>query len=321
MVRNNGKGDGIMKVFLDNYSGHATCKRQMPYWQSMGVKPVTNLKGANIHLANVRTARPHGLPIVQRLDGIYYDSDTAYNQRNFQISATHAFAAGIIYQSEYCKAAGEYYLKARKGPHRVIYNGIEPGWAGPRNPSDVPTIVVSAKWRRHKRLPEILKLFKMYKDVFSQAELLVMGDLRGSPRPDNVRGVKYLGHISHRAMRQYFQGSWFSIHLSKRDACPNSTVEAIGAGVPVITTNACGGGMEMCKMTDGCIVVEGDAYTIKPVPHYRNGYNQLGKPVYHKLLEAMVTLTENGPQTVIPPEQLTSKHMAEQYVSFMRSLI
>jgi glycosyltransferase involved in cell wall biosynthesis len=310
-----------MKVFLDNYSGHATCKRQMPYWQAMGVKATGNPAEANIHLANVRTARPQKIPIVQRLDGIYYDSDTAYNQRNNQISATHAFAAGIIYQSEYCKAAGEYYLKKRKGPCRVIYNGIEPNWAGPRDPSDVPTIVVSAKWRRHKRLPEILKLFTMYKDVFPQAELLVMGDLRGSSRPDSVRGVKYLGHISHKAMREYFRKSWFSIHLSKRDACPNSTVEAIGAGVPVITTNACGGGTEMCEMTEGCIVVEGDAYTIKPVPHYRNGYNQLDKPLYYRLLKAMVTLTEDGPQTVIPPTQLTAKHMAEQYVSFMRSLI
>ncbi len=321
MVRYNGRGDEIMKVFLDNYSGHATCKRQAPYWKSMGVTSTTNLAGANVHLANVRTARPHSIPIVQRLDGIYYDSDTPYKQRNFQISATHGFAAGVIYQSKSCKDSGEYYLKKRKGPHRVIYNGIEPGWAGPRNPSDVPTIVVSAKWRRHKRLPEILQCFKGYKDVFPQAELLVMGDLRGSPRPDSVRGVRYLGHIDHKQMRQYFQGSWFSIHLSKRDACPNSTVEAIGAGVPVITTNACGGGTEMCEMTEGCIVVEGDDYTIKPVPHYRSGYNKIDKTVYYRLLKAMVTLTEDGPQTVIPPEQLTAKYMAEQYVSFMRSLI
>jgi glycosyltransferase involved in cell wall biosynthesis len=310
-----------MKVFLDNYSGHATCKRQMPYWQAMGVKATTNLAGANIHLANVRTARPHKIPIVQRLDGIYYDSDTAYNQRNNQISATHAFAAGIIYQSEYCKAAGEYYLKQRKGPHRVIYNGIEPGWAGPRDPSSVPTIVVSAKWRRHKRLPEILKLYADYKDIFPQAELLVMGDLRGSPRPDSVRGVKYLGHISHEAMRQYFKSSWFSIHLSKRDACPNSTVEAIGAGVPVITTNACGGGTEMCEMTPGCLVVKGDEWNIKPAPHYRNGYNKLNKQLHDRILKAMVDLTEEGPHTVVMPDELTAEYMAKQYVSFMRSLI
>jgi glycosyltransferase involved in cell wall biosynthesis len=293
----------------------------MPYWKKLGVKITGNVNEANIHLANVRTARPHSKPIVQRLDGVYYDSDTHYKQRNNQIGMTHAFAAGVIYQSEYCKDAGEYYLKARKGPHRVIYNGIEPGWAGEREPSKVPTIVVSAKWRRHKRLPEILKCFKGYKDIFPQAELLVMGDLRGSSRPDAVRGVKYLGHISHDAMREYFRGSWFSIHLSKRDACPNSTVEAIGAGVPVITTNACGGGMEMCEMTKGCIVVEGDAYTIKPVPHYRNEYNKLDKTVYYKLLKAMTELTEDGPQTVIPPEQLTVKYMAEQYVDFMKGLI
>jgi glycosyltransferase involved in cell wall biosynthesis len=291
-----------MKVFLHNYVGHATFQRQAPYWKKFGVKVVKDPKKADIHLVNVR-GTPMGKPMVQRLDGIYYDSDTPYNNRNTAISATHAFAAGIIYQSEYCKEAGEYYLKKRKGPHRVIYNGIEPDWAGPREPSKHPTIVVSAKWRRHKRLPEILKLFRGYREFFPKSQLIVMGDLRGSPRPDSEKGVVYLGHISHDKMKGHFRKSWFSVHLSKRDACPNSTVEALGAGVPVITTNACGGGTEMCEMTPGCLIVQGDDYTIKPVPHYRDKYNKLNKQLHNRILKAMVNITEQGPQTVEMPEK------------------
>jgi len=312
-----------MIVYLDNYAGHATFKRQQPYWKKMGVKTTNNPSKANIHLANVR-GQPRGLPIVQRLDGIYYDSATPFKTRNSDISATHAFAAGIIYQSDYCRQAGEYYLKKRKGPHRIIYNGIEPGWAGPRNPHDYPTIVVSAKWRRHKRLPEILKLFKDYREIYPKSVLIVMGDLRGSPPPDSNPGVRYVGHISHDEMRKHFRSAWFSIHLSKRDACPNSTVEAIGAGIPVITTDACGGGTEMCEMTEGCIVVPGDAISIKPAPHYTDKYNILPKPLHHDLLQAMTTLTENSVQRavpIVPPKELTAQYMATSYINFMKEII
>jgi len=306
-----------MRLYLENFSGHVACKRMMPYWKKMGVV-ISNINDCNIQLVNVRTHN-FSKSTVQRLDGIYYDSDTPYKQRNSAISNTHAKSAGIIYQSEYCRQAGEYYLAKRKGPNAVIYNGIEPGWCGEHKRSKHPIIVVSAKWRRHKRLPEILKLFSDYKLMFVNAELYVMGDLRGTQIPKQ-NGVKYLGHISHDSMKSIFEKSWFSIHLSKRDACPNTTVEAIGAGVPVLTTNACGGGTEMCNMTEGCVVVDGDNFTIKPVPHYRDKYNILSEDLHNRLLEAMIELT-NNPVTVKLPEQLTVKYMAEQYIKFMRTLI
>lgn len=312
-----------MIVYLDNYAGHATFKRQQPYWRKMGVSATNNPQKAHIHLANVR-GQPRGLPMIQRLDGIYYDSATPYKGRNSAISATHAFAAGVIYQSDYCRQAGEYYLAKRKGPHRIIYNGIEPGWAGTRQPHQYPLIVVSAKWRRHKRLPEILKLFNDYRQIYAKSALVVMGDLRGSPNPSVHPGVRYTGHLSHDQMKQYFQKAWFSLHLSKRDACPNSTVEAIGAGVPVITTDACGGGTEMCNMTPGCVVVPGDKIDIRPAPHYTDKYNILPKALHHNILQAMCHATENNNSaeyTVEQPPELTAAHMATRYISFMKEIL
>ena len=318
-----------MIVYLDNYAGHATFKRQKPYWDKWGIRVTSNPNKAHIHLANVR-AIPKGLPIVQRLDGIYYDSATPFKTRNSAISATHGFAAGVIYQSDYCRRAGEHYLAKRKGPFRVIYNGIEPGWAGPRNPHSDPVIVVSAKWRRHKRLPEILKLFKDYREIYHKAILIVMGDLRGSPNPEsNNPGVRYVGHISHDQMRSYFRQAWFSLHLSKRDACPNSTVEAIGAGVPVITTDACGGGTEMCYMTPQCVVIQGDDISIQPAPHYTDKYNVLSKPLHHNILQAMITLTQNQgtalsngtTDSLTMPQQLTAYYMAKQYIDFFKEIL
>ena len=148
-----------MKLYLENFNGHIAYKRMMLYWKKMGIV-ISNINDCDIQLANVRAINLKK-KTVQRLDGIYYDSDTPYNDRNSAISNTHVNASGVIYQSQYCKDAGEYYLGKRKGPNAVIYNGIEPGWCGEHKRSKHPIIVVSAKWRRHKRLPEILKLLTL----------------------------------------------------------------------------------------------------------------------------------------------------------------
>jgi hypothetical protein len=73
-------------------------------------------------------------------------------------------------------------------------------------------------------------------------------------------------------------------------------------------------------MTEGCVVVDGDDFTMKPVPHYRDEYNTLSKPLHKRLLGAMTMISEFQP-TVELPEQLTAKYMATQYIDFMKSLI
>jgi hypothetical protein len=71
---------------------------------------------------------------------------------------------------------------------------------------------------------------------------------------------------------------------------------------------------------EGCVIVEGDDYTIKPVPHYRDEYNMLSENLHKRLLGAMMMMTEFQP-TIEMPEQLTVKYMATQYIEFMKSLI
>ena len=76
-------------------------------------------------------------------------------------------------------------------------------------------------------------------------------------------------------MKDVFRLSDVSIQLSKKDSCPNSVVETIGAGIPTITTNTCGGATEMCNLTAGCMVVDGDGLyeDTEPCKPYSDSYN------------------------------------------------
>ena len=121
-----------MRIFLDNYDGHITLKRMLPYWGRMGHTVSLNPKGCSVHLAGVRFGVNTPLPKCLRLDGIYYDSATNYKGRNLDISKSHSIADGVIYQSNYSRMLIESLLLPRKknAKYNVIYNGIESGWSG-----------------------------------------------------------------------------------------------------------------------------------------------------------------------------------------------
>ena len=304
-----------MRIFLDNCLGHVTIQRMLPYWKNLGIEVSEKSKNCTNQLSYVRISEKSNLPITLRLDGIYYNSEINYIGKNASISTAHSIVNSIVYQSEYCKKACEIYLSKRKGKYSIIYNGIEENWCGVHIPQKEPQIVIASKWRRHKRLKEIIDLFYDYLKFYPKAILHVFGKLHDNPIP-NHPNIIYYGHVSHEKMKEIFRLSTLSIHLSKRDACPNSVVEAIGAGCPVITTNACGGATEMCELTPGCVIINGEINDFTPVPHYTDEYNKLDSSVYNEILKSMINLTAN-PIRVKVPEKLSIEYMAKKYIEIM----
>lgn len=313
-----------MKILLDNISGHVVIERMLPYWKTWGHSVTTNLSDSpDVQLCGVRIGINSKLPKVQRIDGIYYDSATDYNGRNMEISNSHSIADGIIYQSAYSKTLIEKLLKPRKpsAKYDVIYNGIEPDWTGEHVKHEGINITVTGKHRRHKRLKEIIELFLEYYKQYPESKLHIFGRLHDNKEVKH-KDIKYYGHVERKHMVEVLKRTDFSIHLSKRDSCPNSVVEMIGVGIPVITTNNCGGATEMCQMAKGCIVVDGDgSYNdVDPVPHYGDKWNMLSDTLKHDLLQAMVDMTVNKRQVVLPI-QLSAEYMAMKYIQLMKSVI
>jgi len=132
--------------------------------------------------------------------------------------------------------------------------------------------------------------------------------------------IKYHGMVSRKSlMKNIFARSDLSIHLSKRDCCPNAVVEAIGAGIPVVTTNACGGAAEMCRMTSGCLVCESDKESYDPCYPYRDDYNRMGKGLKRELIRSILQVYEDR-RRVKQPKELSIEHMAERYIDMMRQV-
>ncbi len=313
-----------MIILGDNAVGHITITRMEPIWKKMGHRITTNINDkCNVQLSFVRIGMKTKLPKCLRLDGIYYDSATNYNARNQDISISHSMADAVIYQSKYSQMLIESLLKSRKvgAKYNVIYNGINDNWSGKFKPHNNINITISGKHRRHKRLKEIIELFLIFNKTYKDSILHIFGRMHDNVEVKHPK-IKYYGHVDRNKMFEVLNVTDMTIHLSKRDSCPNSVVEYIGAGIPVITTNNVGGGTEMCQMTPGCIIVDGDGSydDISPVPHYGEAWNVLPGGVSKGILEAMNSIA-NDKRRVIVPEKLKIEHQAEEYIKLMKGII
>jgi glycosyltransferase involved in cell wall biosynthesis len=307
-----------VKIFNEHTNKHIVVERMEPYFNSKGHFILDSPKGCDVQLSIIRIEKNNNLPIVLRIDGIYYDLDTDYKKRNLAISTSNSIADAVIYQSNYSERICERFLNSRKrgAISKVIYNGVDSDWCGERKKHEGINIIVISKWRRLKRLKEIIDLFLDFLKIVPDSTLHILGKLHDN-KPVKHNKIIYYGMVSREVVGSILNIADFSIHLCKRDSCPNSVVETIAAGVPVITTNKCGGTTEICSITEGCMVCNGDFDNdFKPDYPYRDSYNILTPELYNNILQSMVMISRDK-RLVKLPEQLTAKYMTDSYIDVM----
>lgn len=309
-----------MIILLDNRDKHVLIRRMTKYFKRFGHSLTLDRTKCDVQLSQIKISKKSGKAIVLRLDGIYYNLADRYKQKNKAITVAHGRADAIIYQSYFSKKMCESYLRKRiTNLWTVIYNGIKENWCGEFVKHKGINIISSAKWRRHKRLKETIEIFLGYLKYFPKAKLHILGKLNNN-RPVKHPNIIYHGMVNYRKMAGIYQSGDMFIHLSKKDSCPNAVVEAIGAGMPVITTNACGGSTEMCKLTEGCIICKGDSNTIKPCFPYSDPYNKLPPKLKKNLINAMVKISKDKRRVVLPDE-LNIKNTTKKYIDILERAI
>lgn len=280
-------------------------------------------KNCNVYLAFIRISDKTNLPTAVRIDGIYYDIAKDYKNKNVGISQAHSSANAIIYQSSFSQKMCEKYLTPRRKGSiiKVIHNGIQ---LSPINKvgkiNDEIDIVVLSKWRRHKRLKEIIEIFLQFQKSYKNSTLHILGKLHDNSQV-NHKKIKYYGMLSNNEVFNVLKKSDLTLHLSKRDSCPNSVVECISLGIPVISTNNCGGATEICLKTDGCIVCpgDGDINDLKPCYPYSEDWNIIDYKLRNCILTSMNNIVSNRIRCK-PPETISIEYCCEQYLKVLKEI-
>jgi len=203
--------------------------------------------------------QPH-LPMIQRLDGIYFNANFDCNQMNANIKRTYDAANGVIFQTNFNKEL----IFKWFGPHpnyEVINNGSDILKIQQINISDKLSKfdnfdniwTCAAHWHAFKRLKDNVQYFLHYsgeKDC-----LIVAGD-----DPDYVIDhprVFYVGNLDVSTLLSLFKRSTYFIHLAYLDHCPNVVMDARACGCQIICSSA-GGTREIAGQS--AIVIEEDPW-------------------------------------------------------------
>jgi glycosyltransferase involved in cell wall biosynthesis len=191
---------------------------------------------------------------ILRLDGLYFDSENTLgdsDKRNLPMFRAYRNADGIIFQSEFSLMLFKHFASEPRSRHVVIPNGAPSNFSpgGEKvNYGYKKTLICSAKWSPVKRLDCIIEGFLEYGNL--DVGLVIIGE--SIEKRIEHPNIKYLGKIPSEELPKYLRGGDAFIHLSWFDSCPNTVVEALACGLPVLSSHN-GGTKEIIK-SNGIII-------------------------------------------------------------------
>ena len=216
----------------------------------------------NLHFINIsssgRLAARWKAKSILRIDGIYHDLSRDSYKLNEGIKDTYHNVDGVIFQCDFSKQMMYKYLgrPLRARHETIIYNGATlPEGNLPANEyydyGRKYGIVVSGNWSSpSKRIYDMITCFtRLYRN---DVRLVVLGAVKEEIKHPLI---EYKGTLPADQLYPYYASADLMLHLAYTDWCPNSAVEAMSCGTPVITTHN-GGVPEIVK--DHGIVIESD---------------------------------------------------------------
>lgn len=178
--------------------------------------------------------------VVQRLDGIWF-SPSEFSTKNSRIKKLYQNSHHVVWQSDFDRQMTTKFWESPKSGS-VIRNGV-PNFSHVNDSlkEQLSTLrarhelimVSSANWHPQKRFNENIRVFQRVKEFHPTACLVVMGS---NPPSASINDVYFAGSLPHELCMQVYRESDWMIHAAWLDHCPNTVVEALSCGVPVICT-------------------------------------------------------------------------------------
>lgn len=295
-----------MKIYLDNVnlgssSGPNSFARKLQE-SLIGMSHSVTDVNPDVQISFILATRKLA-PTLQRLDGIYFNSEQDWKNLNAPIKATYDISDAVVFQSHFNRSLTEKYF-GKKELFKVIPNGTDlhaisqiPRLSHPVIDKYEKVWCCSSSWRPHKRLSENIRYFLEFSDI--DTCLVVAGN-----NPDHViehERVFYSGNLSWEQLIALYKRSEVFIHLALMDHCPNVVVDARASGCKIVCSDS--GGTKEIAGSDA-VVVKDMEWDYMPFALY--------KPTTLDFSQILKSGIDSN---------LDVKYSAEQYIRIAESLI
>jgi glycosyltransferase involved in cell wall biosynthesis len=252
------------------------------------------------HLQALRRARKQGIRIVQRLDGINWVHRARWAGLRHTIRAIYGnanlsfirkrLADHVIYQSQFIKRWWEDWYRPARVPSRVILNGVDLNRYTPHGLHERPSsfyrlLVVegSLVGAQNSGLFHAARLAEVLARKF-KVELTVVGrvDGRSKNKLKNITAfrIRFMDVLPPEQIPWLMRSSHVLFSAEVNPPCPNSVIEALACGLPVI-------GFDTGSLAE---LVQGDAGRLAP---YGANVWKLEQPDIPALVDPAIEILQN----------------------------
>jgi len=203
---------------------------------------------------SIRFVKAFGGKIIQRLDGVYYPSKNPENYKNANRGMQHVYSKYsdyVIFQSEYSKKqVFEMFGSLEKGKYSLICNGANQNIFYPIECKGIHKkvrFITTGSFRNKDMIDPVIKALDLLEEKGYDFELNLLGPIKVENK-ESILAKKYVvnsqskdQHIIAEALRN----SDVFIYSHLNPPCPNSVIEAVSCGLPVV-------GFDSGAMTEIC---------------------------------------------------------------------
>lgn len=276
-------------------------------------------------------AKKRKIPIVQRLDGVYYWSVASWKFPLFNLKALiirHLFADYTVYQSKYSKYCVNKFLGKKKNEiSEIIYNGVDTTVFTPHgstlNLRDTPDQKIFFTASAFRRKDQILPLFEAlthYQENYpTPFKFLIAGtfshEVTHTPQEfAHFKNAVFLGKIDNSELPLYERSVDVFLFTHLNPPCPNNVIEALACGLPI------------CGISDGAmqeLVTEDRDGKLLVAPGHAFWEKRDFSPVaFAKQLDTILQKKEQlsrGSRTRAV-DYFSLEKMIEQYIDFLTKI-
>jgi len=184
----------------------------------------------------------NNLPVIQRLDGVYYPSKHGlkYIYLNWEIKKDYLkYSDFVIFQSQYSKKECFTVLgEIDKSKYHIIYNGANKSIFSPGNKKfNKNKIIFTAigSFRSVDMIEPIVLALDLLKDKYN-IEFKVIGPVLNKKILNFINRpyINYIEQMDKEGISSELKNTDIVIYSQLNPPCPNSVIEAISCGIPVV---------------------------------------------------------------------------------------